>query len=128
MAKYNTQIVDDICKKIEDGLSQKDSAVLCGITEETFYRWMKKVSFVSRVNKSLLKYKNKLIQIVNVKSTSEPTGRTALELLARRFPEEFSEKRKLELSGELNVIPILGGKSVNAISGDNSNSKDFSTS
>ena len=96
MAKYNDKTVDEICKYLEDGMPQKDAARLSGIDESTFYDWMKdKPSFPSRVEASLSKYKEKLVNIINVNSVKD--GKLALEILARRFPEEFSSTQKVEM-------------------------------
>lgn len=39
--KYNEKIRDEICEYIVAGNNRKDSCLLCGITEETFYNWMR---------------------------------------------------------------------------------------
>ena len=96
MGKYNEATVNSICNYIEEGMPQKDGAVLSGIDESTFYRWMEKhASFASKVEASLLKYKEKLIKVVNVNSVKD--GKLALEVLARRWPAEFSSKQTIEV-------------------------------
>lgn len=97
MAKYNEETINSICRFLEDGMPQKDAAILSGIDESTFYDWMNvhKPSFPSRVEASLSKYKEKLINIVNVNSIKD--GKLALEVLARRWPEEFSSKHTIEV-------------------------------
>lgn len=97
MGKYNEKTVNEICQFLEDGLPQKDAAVLSGISEKTFYRWMEKHdSFDSKVEASITRYKEKLIKIVNVHSVKD--GKLALEILARRWPDEFGTKQKVELA------------------------------
>ncbi len=96
MAKYNEKTVSSICKYLEDGMLQKDSAILSGVSKATFYRWLKdNKTFKTRVEASLLKYKEKLIKIVNIRSIED--GKLALEMLARRWPEEFSAKHQVEV-------------------------------
>jgi len=96
MAKYNKSTVDTICKLIEQGMLKKDAAILGGISEPTFYRWLEENdSFKSKVEASLIRYKQKLIDIINVNSIKD--GKLALEILARRFPQDFTAKQQLEL-------------------------------
>lgn len=95
MQKYSDKTVDEICDYLENGLFQKDAAKLAGISETTFYDWLEnKRSFRSRVEASLLKYKEKLIK--NVNKGTDKEGKLALEVLARRWPDEFGEKIKHE--------------------------------
>jgi len=96
MAKYNEETINQICQFLEDGMLQKDAAILSGISEKTFYEWKKEnVSFVSRVEASITRYKEKLIKIVNVSSIKD--GKLALEVLARRWPDEFGAKQTVEV-------------------------------
>jgi hypothetical protein len=44
--KYSKVIVKEICKYIEDGMSNRDAAALSHIREDTFYEWMKKPEFL----------------------------------------------------------------------------------
>lgn len=99
MAKYNTKIVKTICSSIETGLSQKDSAVLSGINEDTFYTWKnEKPEFSESVERAIIKYKQKLITQVN--SYSIKDGRLALEVLSRKWPHEFGKIQTLEAPKE----------------------------
>ena len=96
MVKYNEEIVKEICGHLEEGMPQKDAAILSGVSEATFYRWIsEKKSFESLVEASLSRYKAKLIKIVNVNSIKD--GKLALEVLARRWPGEFSSKHIVEV-------------------------------
>jgi transposase len=45
--KYSKEIVQEICKYIEEGSNYEDAAALAGIGESTFYEWkQKKPEFV----------------------------------------------------------------------------------
>lgn len=97
MAKYNEEIVKEICEKLANGCSKKQSAILCGIDETTFYDWVKTNSqFSQSVDRAIEEYKQKLINLVNVGSIKSPS--IALEVLGRRFPDEWGEVRKLQLN------------------------------
>lgn len=77
---------------LKGGMSKKDSAVMSGISEATFYRWIDEdESFESLVEANILKYKQTLIQ--NINRAAEKDGRLALEVLTRRFPNEWNPNR-----------------------------------
>ena len=96
MAKYNEETVAKVCKFLEEGSIQKDAAVLGGISEPTFYEWLHKYpEFSERVKHAVSTYRNKLIKIVNVNSIKN--GRLALEVLSRRWPEDWAQLQKVEL-------------------------------
>lgn len=89
-----------ICEYIKAGMHRKDAAVMAGISEATFYRWIESdESFKSRIEASLLEYKHSLIKCVNTCAIKD--GRLALEVLKRRFPNEWGENSGFE---ETNVI------------------------
>jgi len=91
MAKYSKQIVKEICGYLEDGLAQKDAARLAGISESTFYEWLStKSEFSESLMRAMAKYKYKLVTMVNTQAVND--GKLALEVLARRFPQEYGEK------------------------------------
>ena len=101
MAKYNPEIVKQICAELEEGMTQKDTANLCGIDEATFYRWLNsKRKFRKSVQLAESNYIKKHTQILNVKSAREPTGARALDILARRRPNEWGDKTKIQIGGD----------------------------
>jgi len=100
MAKYNSKIASEICSNVATGLSQKDSAILAGINEDTFYAWRKEKSeFSESVERAILYYKQGLLSKVN--SYAFKDGKLALEVLSRRWPDEF---------GKRDALPILPEK------------------
>lgn len=99
MAKYNSKIASEICSNIEGGLSQKDSAILAGISEDTFYAWRKEKSeFSESVERAILRYKQGLVSKVN--SYAFKDGRLALEVLSRKWPNEFGKRDTLPVPKE----------------------------
>jgi len=95
MAKYNKATMAALCEYLENGMNKKDAAAMVGIGETTLYRWMKENgSFGSRVEASVLTYKQKLIQTMNISAVDD--GRLALEILARRWPGDFGKNIKVE--------------------------------
>lgn len=90
MAKYKQAVVKEILASIEEGLSQKDAAMLAGISEDTFYTWKKeKPEFSELLERAILKYKQKLIGYVNTSAVKD--GKLALEVLSRKWPQEFGK-------------------------------------
>ena len=39
--KYSQELTAEICKYLKAGNNQEDSAILSGISEETFYKWQR---------------------------------------------------------------------------------------
>ena len=104
MAKDRELVIKKICKLVSEGMTQKDAAILSGISETTFYEWIKEEvgdaeadirSFRSRVEASLIEYKQKIVQIVSVASVKD--GKLALAILERRFSEDWGKTNKLEI-------------------------------
>lgn len=68
------QLVDDICKAIEEGCSYKDAAASVGISKDTLLSWMAKgkrpkaracyISFLDRITHARAKGKRELIRTV----------------------------------------------------------------
>lgn len=73
---------------LREGLFKKDAAVMAGISEATYFRWIKEdESFESQVESSIVKYKYSLIK--NITICSQKDGKLALEILRQRFPSEW---------------------------------------
>lgn len=80
-------------------MSQKDSALLAGISEDTFYAWRKEKSeFSESVERAILRYKQGLVSKVN--SYAFKDGRLALEVLSRKWPNEFGKRDNLPIPKE----------------------------
>ena len=97
--KYNQNIVDEICKYIKQGMTQKDAAILADINELTFYRWKKKyVSFASALKKAEMECKNR--NIVIIQKAAITTWQAAAWFLERRYFDEYGIRQKI--SGDAN--------------------------
>lgn len=95
--KYSEEIIAEICKYIENGHTQKDAASLVGIGEKTFYRWKKeKRQFRQSLRLAHTRFKDKLLKVLLGSIAIKKDARTALEILARQYPDEWGEKLKLE--------------------------------
>lgn len=99
MAKYNSKIAKEICSNVASGLSQKDSAILSGISEDTFYTWRKEKSeFSESLERAVIQYKESLVSKMN--SFMFKDGKLALEVLARKWPHEFGKRDNLPIPKE----------------------------
>ncbi|EKD91006.1 MAG: hypothetical protein ACD_30C00052G0024 [uncultured bacterium] len=80
----------NICNYLRGGLYKKDAAIMAGISEKTFYRWVEEDdSFDSQVEASILEYKHSLIQTLNL--NAEKNGMLALQILKIRWPKEWTQ-------------------------------------
>ena len=99
MAKYNSRIAKEICSNVASGLSQKDSAILSGISEDTFYTWRKdKSEFSESLERAVIQYKESLVSKMN--SFMFKDGKLALEVLARKWPSEYGKRDILPIPKE----------------------------
>lgn len=99
--KYSSEIVIEICKSVRAGCSHKDAAILSGVSESTYYRWLdpkdttlpdiKKQEFRERIKKAELQCKAKLIRIIH--KSAKTTWQSAAWLLERRYPEEYGVRQ-----------------------------------
>lgn len=93
------EVKSNIYKFLENGMFKKDAAMMAGVSESTLYRWIDEdKSFESRVEASILIYKQSLIRKIN--RAAEKDGRLALEVLSRRFPNEWSANRLNEIEDD----------------------------
>jgi transposase len=89
--KRITAIKTNIYTFLKEGLCKRDAAIMAGISEATFYRWLKEdESFESQIEAKILEFKRSLIK--NLTICAKKDGRLALEILKRRFPDEWSDK------------------------------------
>jgi len=100
--KLTPEMKEDIRKKLELGLNYKDVCMGVGISEETFNTWRKtKPEFSELVDKANAKVKE--ISLASIRRGEVRDWRAAAWRLERRFPEEYKEKKELEV----NERPIL---------------------
>lgn len=100
--KYKPQVVDDICKYLRGGNNRQDSAVLAGISKDTFYEWVNnKPDFADAIEKAEAECKARCIAIVQKAALT--TWQAASWYLERRYQDEFAIKYRLEHGGNMNV-------------------------
>lgn len=113
------EVIDNICKAIGNGLTNKDACALCGIPEDTFYSWLRDAEKGTR-NKDHLKQKIKLAQSVkraestfkafhlkNIIKSSNEDWKASAWMLERKFPKEYAkvDRNAVVLSTDNGMLP-----------------------
>lgn len=95
-SKYTPEMVEEICKWIRLGNSNKDAATIAGVCEETFYSWQKEhAGFSEELKKAESEFKS--ARIMRIMEASKKSWQASAWLLERKYPLEFSLRRILEL-------------------------------
>lgn len=85
-------IITKIAEQIEAGLSIGDAARACGVGRTTIYRWIASDEDVEHeIEVAVTKAQFKLLR--TIQAASDNDWRAAAWLLARRWPDEFGNKR-----------------------------------
>jgi transposase len=109
--KYSKELITDIIKYIESGASNKDAAALSGVSEETFYNWLRPTikkddkeipnpDYHPEFSESLkkAKTKRKVAMVNRILSAAKGSWQAAAWYLERQYNEEFGRRDKHELS------------------------------
>ena len=84
-------IRNEIKNNLENGILEEDVGQLSGSSKSTYFRWKKEVKgFDEFCEKAILTYKKKLINAVNLGTIKD--GKLALEMLERRWPDQWKGK------------------------------------
>ena len=111
--KYSPEKITEICRNLEQGMTQKDSAALSDISDETFHQWMKKTEFSDAVKKAALKCTQRNIAIIQKAAIT--TWQAAAWWLERRLPEQYALRQRFEhggVNGEAIVFKMVDFSSV----------------
>jgi hypothetical protein len=88
-----------IYEAIADGLTQRDAAVLAGISEDTLSLWKSDDSeFSEQIRKKEIEHKRKLLGIIE--RAAERSWQAAAWRLERKYKEEFSDSKSIQESME----------------------------
>lgn len=105
MTKYSSEIIQEICKWIEEGNSQRDAAILSGIAESTFYEWAKQPEFSEALKKSETRCKAARIQ--RILKAGEKQWQADAWWLERKFKDEFARLEKTEVTQTVDTAKEL---------------------
>lgn len=92
--KYGAEIIKQVGINLAAGMSRQDTWEIVGITESTFYEWMKRPEFSEAVKKGEFACKQR--NIVRIQNASKKSWVAAAWWLERKFPEEFAQRVKQE--------------------------------
>lgn len=120
------EIIEEIAKRIAEGSTQKDAAILSGVSESVFYRWMTRgrkeltrlealgvdgidrefvtpeelpfLELFEMVNRAIPFRKATLLEKIQFASLDPRNWTAAAWLLERLHPDEFGRKTRLEIS------------------------------
>lgn len=102
--KLTDQLIDELCTYIENGMSNKDAADLCQISDVTLYRWLREADTLDDKGKEPKEYKQqrklkqsiqkakaafKAYHVQSIIRASKKQWTASAWLLERKFPEEF---------------------------------------
>jgi hypothetical protein len=97
-SKYTPERVERIIKAVKDGLPFVTAAALGGISEATFYNWMKdNVEFLESIKAAEAEAEERLVEQISF----DPSWQSKAWILERRHPDRWGrvERNKVELTG-----------------------------
>lgn len=97
-SKYTPERVERIIKAVKGGLPFVTAAALGGITEATFYNWMKgNVEFFESIKAAEAEAEERLVEQISF----DPSWQSKAWILERRHPDRWGrvERNKVELTG-----------------------------
>ena len=115
----NDELIENLCKCISNGLNNKDACAMCGVTEDTFYKWLREAEDTkSRVNHRELKIKLaeslkkaeakfKAFHLGNITKSASGDWKASAWILERKFPKEFAriDRNAVVLSADDGMLP-----------------------
>lgn len=124
--KCTPELIEQAAEMKKHGLSNKNICQALCITEQTFYRWLSKLtcrlhrSLSETLKKAESEYKAELLEAIMATATREknPQWTATAWLLGRKYPDEYAQTtREGEDAGE-DVPQIVLGVTVQAAKSD----------
>lgn len=95
--KYNKRTVSTICNLLKAGNTRRTSAIAGGISEETFYVWMKsKPEFSESVKKAEAEAEARNVAIIN--QAGKTSWQASAWWLERRRKEDFGKQDRVDIT------------------------------
>jgi len=102
--KLNNNLKTIIYAAVKRGLSYKDTCMLAGISESSFYNWLRtRPDFKKQIEYNKVHGKLELIRAVADKRLED--WRAAAWLLSHKYPAEFSERRVITTDDKSKPTP-----------------------
>jgi hypothetical protein len=107
--KYSEELTNQICEHISKGATNKDAAIMSGIAESTFYKWMEdNTEFSESIKKAASKRTTAILQTILKAAVDHKTWQAGAWYLERTDPEQFARKeRGLEVKGDGKIEVIF---------------------
>lgn len=97
-SKRTPETVKTITETIRVGGSDVDACIRAGISQETFYQWMKIADFSEQVNRA--RVDGKIARIARIKKHGEADWRADAWYLERRWPQEYAQQLIIKVTPE----------------------------
>ena len=104
--KLNENLIKELCNAVLHGAYVETAAVLCGISKETFYQWLKEangpnpsrlcVKLSDSVKKSMAQSQMKDLARIE-KAAENGQWQAAAWRLERKFPKEWGRQEKVQV-------------------------------
>jgi transposase len=101
--KKSDKVRQEVLSNLREAMSIKSAYTLAGISERTYYRWIKEdEEWAEEVE--MAKRFSEAVMVSRLKALGEEKAdwRAYAWLLERRFPEEWTAKREIELNQTVN--------------------------
>jgi hypothetical protein len=95
--KYWPERYDKIFEQLSIGMSRKDACTVAGISQDTFYKWMKRPEFSVKVLEAEFKCKQRAI--MNIHAAMRTDWKAASWWLERKHHDEYGRHDTIEHSG-----------------------------
>ena len=112
------ELIDNLCKCISNGLNNKDACAMCGVTEDTFYKWLREAEDNNKVTNKGIKVKLaeslkkaeakfKAFHLGNITKSASSDWKASAWILERKFPKEFAriDRNAVVLSADDGMLP-----------------------
>lgn len=118
--KLNPSTQESIIKSLKAGNSRRDSALFAGVSEQTFYTWLKKgrngkapyVEFLEAVEKAEATACVRNVAIIQ--KAAADTWQAAAWWLERKRPDEWGRRQRFDLATNqdqpMKITVQIGGK------------------
>jgi len=102
-SKFTAEVKQRVKELVELGMNYKDVCQSIGITEETFSQWRKKFPEFSELVEAA-NAKVKEISLKSIRVGEMRDWRAGAWRLERRFPEEYREKKEIEITEKPRLV------------------------
>jgi hypothetical protein len=112
--KYTPETIKAIIDVIRVGGSDTDACLMAGVSQETFYTWMKtKLEFSEQVTGA--RAQGKIERIARIRKHGAKDWRADAWYLERRYPEEYAQQLIIKVTPEQKKVLDRFGKTASEV-------------